>query len=363
MSLRQLAPQEILGLVTVVGAVSYAYLHSGYLWICAFTGNQSAKLRWWEKGVMAMSVLLSLCFAYALFIEPYWLEVVHVTIPTPKIAEGADPIRIVLISDLHCDAMKRLEPSLPAVIAKEHPDLIMFAGDAINELGGVAVFKQCISELSKLAPTYIVEGNHDTRDFPRVKLAEGTGSKLLRCNAAEVQVKQSTIHLVGTSVDYEKGLPKLLDGLNPTKFNIFLYHFPSEILGVSRYPVDLMLSGHTHGGQVSLPFYGAIVTHSKTSKRFEKGLYKVDETWLYVTRGIGMDGGISPRIRFFSRPEVTVIDIKPDATASGAYREPPREQAAPEQAAMKQAVIKQAANKQAAPKQDPAIDNPTKQKP
>jgi predicted MPP superfamily phosphohydrolase len=103
---------------------------------------------------------------------------------------------------------------------------------------------------------------------------------------------------------------------------MFLYHFPSEIVAVSHYPVDLMLSGHTHGGQVCLPFYGAVITHSKTSKRYERGLYKLDQTWLYVNRGIGMDGGATPRIRFLARPEVTVIDIKPDSTAPGASRQP-----------------------------------------
>ncbi len=278
---------------------------------------------------MGLSVVLSICFAYALFIEPYWLEVTHVTIPSPKLAPGSAPIRIVLISDLHCDAQKRLEPTLPAVIEKEHPDLIVFAGDAINELGGVPVFKECMSALSKIAPTYIVEGNHDTRDFQHIKLADGTGTKLLRCNAIDIPIRQSSIHLLGTSIDYEKGLPRLLYALKPTQFNIFLYHFPSEILGTANFPVDLMLAGHTHGGQVSLPIYGAIVTHSKTSKRFEKGLYRVDDTWLYVTRGVGMDGGLSPRIRFFSRPEVTVIDIAPDATARGATKIPPPKPSSP----------------------------------
>jgi predicted MPP superfamily phosphohydrolase len=324
MSIR-LAPQEIIGLVTVVGTVGYAYLHSGFLWICAITGKKSAKLRVWEKLVMAATVVISVCFVYALLVEPYWLEVTHVSIPTPKIGSSTSGLRIVLISDLHCDAIKRLEPTLPAVIEKEHPDLILFAGDALNERGGLPVFQDCIAALAKLAPTYLVEGNHDTRDFSRIKIAGKTGATLLRCNAVDVPIKNTSVHVVGTSIDYELGLPKLLKSLDPEKFNIFLYHFPSEILAVSKFPVDLMLSGHTHGGQVCLPFYGAIVTHSKTSKRFEKGLYKVDDTWLYVNRGIGMDGGITPRIRFLARPEVTVIDITADAKASGAYKSPPAE--------------------------------------
>jgi len=75
--------------------------------------------------------------------------------------------------------------------------------------------------------------------------------------------------------------------------------------------VDLYCAGHTHGGQVALPFYGALVTFSKYGKRFETGLYRVGETRLYVSRGIGMEGGKIPRVRFCSRPEVTVIEIHP----------------------------------------------------
>jgi predicted MPP superfamily phosphohydrolase len=323
MSLRQLAPQEIIGLVTVVSGVGYAYMHAGFLWVCSMAGKKTAGLRWWEKGIMTSSIVLTLCFLYALLVEPYWLEVTHVTIRTPKIAADEGNIRIVLISDLHCDKLARLEPTLPSVIAKEKPDLILFAGDALNQISGIENFRGCMRMLSALAPTYIVEGNHDTRDFPFIKLSENTGTTLLRCKAVDVPIRHSSLHIIGTSVDYERGLPKLLNKLNANDFNIFLYHFPHEIVSISHYPVDLMLAGHTHGGQVCLPFYGAIITHSKTSKKYERGLYKLEDTWLYVNRGIGMDGGPTPRIRFLARPEVTVIDIKPDPAAKGNYRTVP----------------------------------------
>jgi predicted MPP superfamily phosphohydrolase len=70
--------------------------------------------------------------------------------------------------------------------------------------------------------------------------------------------------------------------------------------------------GHTHGGQIALPLYGALITFSKYVKRYEAGLYREGETWLYVNRGIGMEGGPVPRVRFWARPEVTVIEISPE---------------------------------------------------
>ncbi len=94
MSLRQLAPQEVIGLFTVIGAVGYAYAHSGFLWICALTGKKPARLKLWEKGLMASTVVFTLCFTYALIIEPYWLHVTHVSIRSPKLLPAAGPIRV-----------------------------------------------------------------------------------------------------------------------------------------------------------------------------------------------------------------------------------------------------------------------------
>jgi uncharacterized protein len=98
----------------------------------------------------------------------------------------------------------------------------------------------------------------------------------------------------------------------PGAFTILLYHTPDEILDVAAtHRVDLYCAGHTHGGQVALPFYGALVTLSKFYKKYERGLHREGSTWLYVTRGIGMEGGPAPRVRFLARPEVTVIELAP----------------------------------------------------
>jgi predicted MPP superfamily phosphohydrolase len=316
MSLRQLPPHELIGAIAVVGGVGYVYLHSTLLYIWKFSSKDRTRLRWWEKFILLSAVVITMCSCYAFFVEPYWLEVTHTTIYSDKIPPGARKVRIVLLSDTHCDALKRLEPLIPNVVAQEHPDLIVFAGDAINELGGVPVLHELLSSLALIAPTYVVEGNHDVRDFPRVNIVDKTGAKLLRCGAADIDVRGAHLHLIGSSIDYEAGLDKLFKQLKPSNLNVYAYHFPAGILEAEKYPVDVMLTGHTHGGQVCLPFYGAIITHSATSKRFESGLYKVGGTWLYVNRGLGMDGGLSPRIRFFARPEVTVIDIMPGAGAN-----------------------------------------------
>jgi predicted MPP superfamily phosphohydrolase len=108
------------------------------------------------------------------------------------------------------------------------------------------------------------------------------------------------------------GIRNALGGVPPEAFTLFLYHTPDLILeaaGTGR--VDLYCAGHTHGGQVALPVYGALVTLSKFGKKYESGLHREGQTSLYVTRGVGMEGGSAPRVRFFARPEITVIELAP----------------------------------------------------
>ena len=94
-------------------------------------------------------------------------------------------------------------------------------------------------------------------------------------------------------------------------FSVLLYHKPDLAYAARDRQINLYLAGHTHGGQVRMPFYGAIFTNSRYGKNFEMGLYHLGQTDLYVSRGIGFVGGIGPRARFLCPPEVVVIDLIP----------------------------------------------------
>ena len=91
--------------------------------------------------------------------------------------------------------------------------------------------------------------------------------------------------------------------------NILLYHTPDLAPEASRLGIDLQLSGHTHGGQVRLPFYGALVTGSLYGKRFEAGRYQLERMVLYVSRGLGLEGAGAPRVRFLCPPEMILWEI------------------------------------------------------
>lgn len=104
---------------------------------------------------------------------------------------------------------------------------------------------------------------------------------------------------------------KLLEKIPNDGFSIFLYHFPDLVEELSGQNVNLYLCGHTHGGQIALPLYGAVVTLTKFNKKYEKGVYIVGDTIMYVNRGIGVDRFPFPKVRFLAKPEIAVFDIVP----------------------------------------------------
>lgn len=273
-----------------------------------------------ERATLALAFAGLLCFAYGYFVEPYWPEVTHVRVESAKLAGAERPIRIVHISDLHCDPRVRLEERLPDIIAAERPDVIVFTGDSLNSPAGLPVLRKLLPRLASIAPTFAVRGNWDTSYWNREDLFGGTGVRELKKEAVEVDVAGTSLWVSGAAFAslYEppkgeqSGIESTLKSVPPNAFTIFLYHTPDEILDVAATKrVDLYCAGHTHGGQVALPFYGALVTLSRFGKKYESGLHREGDTWLYVTRGIGMEGGSAPRVRFFARPEVTVIELAP----------------------------------------------------
>lgn len=266
---------------------------------------------WLQRIVLTLAALGVLCMAYGYFVEPYWLSVTRVRIETMKLPRGTRPIRLVHISDLHSDPNVRLEERLPEVIAAERPDLIVFTGDSINSPDGLPVLRNCLTRLAQVAPTFVVKGNWDAWFWRGQKLFEETGVRELKNEAVKLDVGGASIWIVGTPVGGEHNFERIFDALPPGAFTVFLHHYPDLINEVAAKKVDLYCAGHTHGGQVALPLYGALITLSKFGKRYESGLYRVDGTHLYVNRGIGMEGGPAPRVRFWARPEVTVIEIAP----------------------------------------------------
>ena len=269
---------------------------------------------WWlRRAFIALLPVGAVCVAYGYFVEPYWPEITHVRITSSRLPAGSRSVRVVLLSDMHSDPSPRLEDRLPALIAAEHPDLVVYTGDSINSLRALPVFRRCMTRIAEIAPTFAVRGNWDSWYWPDVDLFGGTGVRELDGHAARVDLAETAVWVAGIPVEHETLAKPALDEVPAGALTLFLYHYPyPDVLPEADWArVDLFCAGHTHGGQVALPFYGAIVTMSKYGKRYEAGLYRLARTWMYVNRGIGLEGGAAPRVRFCSRPEITVVEIEP----------------------------------------------------
>lgn len=256
------------------------------------------------------------CVIYGIF-EPLQLITTPLTFSSAKLKS---PIRIVHLTDLHSDGTVRTEKKLPGVVRELHPDLILFTGDAANNLRGQKDFQACMSEISKIAPTFGVYGNHDSRSRRKIETFQNTGITNLDSASTQLDIKGNKIWIGGAAIDSEGFLADIMSKAPDDAYKIFLYHYPDGIRAASAHHMDLFLCGHTHGGQIRLPIYGALVTASSLGKQFEYGHYVVGTTHMNVSSGIGMTG---LPVRFLTPPEVAVIDVEPGST--GKFSLPPDE--------------------------------------
>ena len=264
-----------------------------------------------RRAVLGAAGIGLLCILWGRFVEPRWPEVTRVRIESPKLRAGARPVRIVHLSDLHCVGTPLLEERLPGLVAAERPDAVVFTGDSINEPAGLPVFRRAMEGLARVAPTFVVEGNWDARYFPGLDRFGGTGARELDGRSVRLDVDGTAVRFAGVHYGNETALGESLRGASPSEFLVYLYHTPDLAPELAGRGVDLAVAGHTHGGQVRLPLYGAILTLSRFGKRFEAGPYEVDGMRLHVNRGIGMEAHGLPRVRFLCRPEITVVEIAP----------------------------------------------------
>lgn len=300
---------EFVVLVLLVAFITFTFLSAI---VISFRGGfKKSKISVVGWLIISSSLFGLVCLYFGFFVEPYQLEVTNTTIHSAKLARGKH-FRIVHISDTHCDNIPGPEVELPSLIPQLKPDIIVFTGDAINTSKALKRFRQVLAKLSRIAPVYVVKGNHDSRCYPDVNLFTRSGNNVQELESTTQSIKINGVDatITGVPIDSEANIPHLISVLPKETYNLFLFHYPSIADQLAKADVDLFMCGHTHGGQVRLPFYGAVITRSLTGKRFEAGYYKVGKMDMNVNRGIGMVGGSAPRIRFMCKPEISVLDVR-----------------------------------------------------
>lgn len=249
-----------------------------------------------------LALVCGYCVYDALWIEPDWLQVNHISIKTGKLPAGSK-IRIVQLSDLHIDQIGTREKRALKIVAEQKPDIIVLTGDYVATGEPLAYIGR---ELVKIAPTYAVAGNWDfAENMTTLSLA---GAFCLR-DWIEVPCKGGgSIALAGMGFRFDHdplaSCPSTMDGL----YKIELCHAPQIYeRGLLKWP-DLALTGHTHGGQIRLPVFGALAPSRRLVGKYQMGLYHHGGSLLYVNSGLGTETG-PPQVRFCCRPEVAVFDI------------------------------------------------------
>ena len=264
--------------------------------------------------------------SYGYRVEPTWLERTRTVIRVQDLPPAFAGFRIVQLSDFHCG--RRVSPGYLAeavnLAQAQRPDIIVLTGDFVHR--GYRYVEQVARVLGRLAApdgVYAVLGNHDfsvrnslgIRRYRRLHLAvtaalSAQGIRVLENRAVPLRRGDAMLNLVGVADLWSRvcDLERAFRGLSPDVPNVVLAHNPrtAEHLGQRR--CDLMLSGHTHGGQVNWPGVGRPML-GRRARQFAAGLYHYNDTLIYVNKGVGF--GV--RFRFGVRPEVALLELQPAA--------------------------------------------------
>jgi predicted MPP superfamily phosphohydrolase len=237
-------------------------------------------------------------FADAKYLEPTRLKVRHL-----RVGSGTPTHRFVHFTDLH---HKGDRDYLKAVVAKINslaPDFVCFTGDLIEEEKFLAEALEILSGVK--APMFGVPGNHDywskVSFAPIHRCFNATGGAWLLDE--QRPIAGGKINLIGITCSHDNQARR---PLNPAVKNILLMHYPAWVKKLAGQKFDLMLAGHSHGGQVRIPFYGPLMVPYGVDE-FDWGFYQTAAGPLYVNAGIGYV--YTYNFRFNCRPEITVVEI------------------------------------------------------
>ncbi|MGH7483234.1 MAG: metallophosphoesterase [Longimicrobiales bacterium] len=252
--------------------------------------------------------------AYTTLIEPRWLQLRHVRIHIRGLATPLEGLRLALLTDLHVGrgTSLGLVRRAATLVMRARPDLIALTGDLTTD--NATGFEHVLGALDALhAPlgVWAVPGNHDYIvgiDAWRRQVGRHPVIRDLTNRAQLLDVGGARLCVAGVD-DYYMGAPRLaLPPLETRDATILLAHTPDQAERSRRAydAVDLILSGHTHGGQIRLPLLGSPVTSAHYGELYDAGVRRRPWTQVYISRGVGTIGAPA---RFFARPEVSIIEL------------------------------------------------------
>jgi predicted MPP superfamily phosphohydrolase len=280
-----------------------------------------------QAGFQALGSLL---LFWGAVIEPRRLKMTQLELSLPGLAAGSRPVRVLHVSDIHMERISRREDDLLALAEASRPDLIVVTGDFLNlsynrdrEAGELV--QRLLRGLHAPYGVFAVLGSPpvDLREIVP-PLFDDVPARLLRDEWVTADLGEGRlVHILGLDCSHDRQgdgvrLARLAASGPEGHVRLLLYHSPELMPEAKKHGFDLYLCGHTHGGQVRLPLYGAVLTSSKLGKQYVMGHYREEDTHLYVSRGVGFEGLSAPRVRFLSPPEITLFTLRPPASTPDA---------------------------------------------
>ena len=262
--------------------------------------------------------------SYGRRVEPTWLELNRHRIPVRNLSKPFAGLKVAQLSDLHCGhqlPQAYLDETIDLTM-KQEPDLIVVTGDFIHKgYRHVDAAAEAVSRLKAPLGVYAVLGNHDfsvrnALGFRRYRglhravadALAGRGVRVLRNETVRLEREGAGLFLSGLDDLWSRECnpDAALSGLCPETPRVVLAHNPQTLHLMGEHRCDLMLSGHTHGGQIDWPGLGRF-TLGKRAKRLAAGLYQHEDKHIYVNKGVGFGF----RFRFGVRPEVALLELHP----------------------------------------------------
>jgi len=272
-----------------------------------------------RRALLGLPVLGAATAAYARLVEPSWLELTRSECPIPNLRQS---IELVQLSDFHASidvSKSQIERAIEMAI-ESNPDLICVTGDFVTTAHGFDPdwYPTVLKRLTRKAPTFAVLGNHDGGAWsaPRngflttaevSRIVESSGIMLLSNRSVKITCRGGDeLQLVGLGDLWagELDAVRAFQNADPKCPTVVLSHNPDskDVLGAHKW--DLMLSGHTHGGQVVVPMIG-LSPAPVHDRRYIAGLKPWKDRWIHVSRGVGNALGV----RFNCRPDVSRIRL------------------------------------------------------
>ncbi|MBZ0112709.1 MAG: hypothetical protein K8J08_09620 [Thermoanaerobaculia bacterium] len=293
-------------LMRLLGILGFVYVPLVVLGISVRTWRRGRR---WSSGVaIAVSLALVAVGIDAYWIEPQRLEVSRVELRSSKVDRV---IRIVVVADLQTDAIGDYERGALRTVMEQKPDLIVLPGDYLQirdpERRRVLAgdLRKALKDVQLGAPlgAFAIRGDMESRDWS--ESFAGTGVVTLEDHTI---LALDGLDLTALTPQESHRVDLRVAGRDP--FHLVFGHAPDFALGDVQ--ADLLVAGHTHGGQVRLPFIGPLLTFSHVPRDWAAGVTELSGgRTLVVSRGVGMERGEAPRIRFLCRPEIVVIDVLP----------------------------------------------------